>query len=49
MVAKVKYFFEKTTRIKNNDKSQKHILRGQKNARYHNRILSNKNKSLIMT
>ena len=41
MVVKV----EKTRHVKNNDKSKKYILRGQRNARYHEKILSNKNKS----
>ena len=47
MVVKVKEAFEKTRHIKNNDKSKKYILRGQKNARYHEKILSNK-KNLIL-
>ena len=33
--------------VKNNDKSKKYILRGQRNVRYHDRILSKKKKSLI--
>ena len=45
MVIKVKEKHEKTRNIKNNDKSKKYILRGQRNARYHEKILSNKNKS----
>ena len=45
MVVKVKESFEKTKHIKNNDKSKKCILRGQRNARYHEKILSNKKKS----
>ena len=45
MVEKVKESFEKTRHIKNNDKSKKYILRGQRNARYHEKILSNKKKS----
>ena len=45
MVVKVKKSFEKTTNVKNNDKSKKYILRGQRNARYHEKILSNKKKS----
>ena len=32
-------------KLKNNDKSKKYILRGQKNARYYEKILSNKKKS----
>ena len=45
MVVKVEKCFEKTTHVKNNDKSKKYILRGQRNTRYHERILSNKKKS----
>ena len=45
MVVKVKEKFEKTRHVKNNDKSKKYILRGQRNARYHDKILSNKKKS----
>ena len=45
MVVKTKYYFERTRHIKNNDKSKKFVLRGQRNARYHEKILSNKKKS----
>ena len=45
MVVKVKENFEKTRHFKNIDKSKKHILRGQRNTRYHEKILSNKKKS----
>ena len=45
MLVKVKEYFEKTGHVKNNNKSKKYNLRGQKNARYHERILSNKTKS----
>ena len=44
MVVKFKGSFEKTRNIKNNVKSKKYILRGQRNVRYHEKILSNKNK-----
>ena len=44
MVVKVKESFEKTRHIKNNDKSKKFVLRGQRNTRYHEKILSNKKK-----
>ena len=44
MVVKVKQYFEKTRHVKNNDKSKKYILRGQRNTRYHERLLSNKKK-----
>ena len=49
MVVKIKEKFEKTRHVKNNDKSKKHILRGQRNARYHDRILSNETKSYNFT
>ena len=42
MVVKVKEYFEKTRQVKNNDRSKKYILRGQRNARYHERLLSNR-------
>ena len=45
MVVKVKEYFEKTKHIKNNDKFKKYIVRGQKNTRYQERILSNEKKS----
>ena len=45
MVVKVKEYFEKSRQVKNNDKSKKYILRGQRNTRYHEKILSNKKKS----
>ena len=45
MVIKVKESFEKTRHVKNNDKSKTFILRGQRNVRNHERVLSNKNKS----
>ena len=45
MVVRIKEYFEKTRNIKNNDKSKKYFLRGQRNIRYYERILSNKKKS----
>ena len=44
MVVKVKEKFEKTRHVKNNDKSEKYILGGHRNVRYHEKILSNKKK-----
>ena len=44
MVVKVGEKFEKTRHVKNIDKSIKYSLRGQRNPRYHQRILSNKKK-----
>ena len=35
MVVKSKEYFEKTRQVKNNDKSKKYILRGERNTRYH--------------
>ena len=49
MVIKVKEYFEKTRHVKNNDKFKKYILRGQRNTRYHERILSNKKNSYNLT
>ena len=49
MVVKVKEDFEKTRHIKNNDKSKKYILRGQRNTRYYERFLANKKKSYNLT
>ena len=46
MVVKIKESFEKTKHIKNNDKSKKYILRGQRNTRYYEKILSNEKKFL---
>ena len=45
MVVKVKESFEKTRHVKNNDKSKKYILRGERNVRCYERVLSNKIKS----
>ena len=45
MVVKSKESFERTRQVKNNDKSKKYILRGHRNARYHESVLSNKKKS----
>ena len=44
VIVKVKQHFEKTRQVKNNNKSRKYILRGQRNAIYHKKILSNKKK-----
>ena len=45
MVVKFKESFEKTRHIKNNNKFKKFVLRGQRNARYHEKVISNKKKS----
>ena len=47
MVVKVKQKFQKTRHVKNNDKSEKYFLREERKTRYHERILSNKEKSFI--
>ena len=49
MMVKVKEYFEKTRHVKNNDKSKKFILPGERNERYHDRVLSNKKKSFNFT
>ena len=48
MVVKVKESFEKTRQVKNNNKFKKYILQGERNVRYHDRVLSNKKKSYII-
>ena len=40
MVVKVKEKLKKIRHVKDINKSKKHILRGQRNVRYHERILS---------
>ena len=47
MVVKTKESFEKTRQVKKNDKSKKFVLRGQRNARYHDRVLSKKRNLII--
>ena len=49
MVVKIKESFEKTRHVKNNDKSKKYILRGERNTRYYEKILSNTKKSYYLT
>ena len=49
MVVKLKESFEKTRHVKKNDKSKKYLLRGERNVRYHERRLFNKNKSFKLT
>ena len=49
MVIKSTETFEKTRQVKNIDKTRKYILRGQRNARYHEKILLNKKKSNNIT
>ena len=44
-MVKAKEKFEKTRHVENNDKSKKYILRGERNVRDHDWILSNKKKS----
>ena len=47
MVVKLKENFKKTRHVKNNDKSKKYILRGHKNVRYDDRILSKSRERLV--
>ena len=47
MVVKVKESFEKTSHVKNIDKSKKYNLRGERNVTHHDRIPSDKKKSFI--
>ena len=47
MTVKSKQYFEKTRQVKNNDKSKKFVLRGQRNARYYEKILSKKRNLII--
>ena len=49
MVIKVKEYFEKTKHVKNDNNTKNYILRGQRNARYHEKLLPNKNKSYNIT
>ena len=49
MVVKVKENYDKTRQVKNNDKSKKYILRGRRNVRYHDRILSIKKRTYNFT
>ena len=49
MVVKVKENFDKTKHVKNNDKSKKYILRGQRNVRYCDKNLPKKKKSYNFT
>ena len=47
MVVKVKEKIEKASLVKNNDKFQNYTLRGERNVRHHDRILSNRTKLSI--
>ena len=49
MVVKTKEYFEKTRHVKKKNKSKKYILRGRRNTRCHEKILSNKKKSYNFT
>ena len=44
MVEKIEEKIEKTRHGKDNDKSMKYILEGQRNVRYYDRILPNRQK-----
>ena len=49
MVVKIKENFEKTTHVRNDGKSKKHILRGERNVRYYDIILCIKKTSYNLT
>ena len=49
MIVKVKESFEKTRHVKNNDKSKKYIVRGQRNEDIMNMMFSNKKKIYYVT
>ena len=49
MAVKVKESFAKNKTHKKNDKSKKYNLRGQRNTRYHEKILSNEKNSYNLT
>ena len=49
MVVKVKEKIENIRHVKNTNKSKKYVLHGQRNVRYHDRILSNTKKSYDFT
>ena len=49
MVVKAKEKFERTRHTKDNDKSKRYTLPGQRNVRYYDRILSSKKKSYNFT
>ena len=48
MIVKVKGKFEKTRHVKINAKFKKLILRGERNVRYYDKILSNKRNLIIL-
>ena len=47
MAVEVKESFQKTRHVKNIDKSKKYVLRGHRNARYHEKKISNKKNSSL--
>ena len=49
MVVKSKEYFEKTRHIKNIDKSKESFLRGQRNARYHEKNYQIKRNLIILS
>ena len=46
MTTKNREIYEKTRNVKNNDKSKKYILKGEKNTRYYNKIISKSTEKL---
>ena len=49
MVVKVKRKLEKTRHVKKMINQKKYVLRGERNSRYYDRILSNKHKNNNLT
>ena len=49
MFVKVKESIEKIRHVKNNDKSKKYILRGEKNVRYHEKKYYKTKRNHILT
>ena len=49
VLSQIGFIIEKFHDDEDNDKSKKYILRGQRNARYHEKILSNKKESYNLT
>ena len=48
MVIKIKESFEKTRQVKSIDKSKNYLLRGQRNARYHEKYYQIKRNLIVL-
>ena len=44
MIKKFKEKYERNRNVKNNNKTEKYILRGEKNQKYYDKVLSKNNK-----